>query len=422
MQNSQAILLILLTIFVVNKCTVIELRTDNYEPEVILNKKSDWLIKYYASWCPHCIRMKKAFESASNSQEGLVRYGGVNCPSEDSICKDEGVGGYPKIRFRSQKGFWVQYRGNRSESSFVEFTNQFRHRSYNKITETKLMSLYSHYWISFIIYVPSKTSNSKNKKIEGHLQKLSDKGPDQYTFIHLDSALLNPASNPFDKKIELLLQDESNNDLPMLVSFQLGSLELYSGPFDDLTILDDWIKRKSVQKIQNFNYLDPLKLKQQKKFAVVSVINLKDDSTISLRSDMMKVEAKNKEKFKNFVFSWVDISRKNNKRDFENKYRIMKANIPALVVIDFEKDIFWNLNEIINGKNSNNTDIETFLSKIDTNKMEEPKINQTIQKVHFLSDTWFWFLILVVVIGYLYLKFVRPIVKKQRRRNEIHFL
>ncbi|KAJ6242929.1 protein disulfide-isomerase tmx3 [Anaeramoeba flamelloides] len=422
MQNSQTILLILLTIFLVSKCKVIEIKTNNYETEVILNNKSDWLIKYYSRWCGHCKNMKEAFERASNAQYGLVKYGGVECPVEKSVCKDEGIRGYPTIRFRSQKGFWVDYSGDRSDSSFIEFTNKFRHQSYNKITDTKLMSMYSQSWISFIIYVPSETNNSLNKKIEGHLQKLSNKSPDQYTFIHLDFALLSPASNQFDKKIEFLLQDERNKDLPMLVSFQLGTLELYNGPFGDLTTLDDWIESKSVQKIQNFNYLDQLALKQQKKFAVVSVINLKVEPTISLRSDLMETEAKNKDKFKNFVFSWVDISQKSNERDFETKYRITKENIPALVVIDFENDLFWNLNEIKNGKNSNNTDIETFLSKFDTNEIEEPKINQTTPQVPFLSDTWFWILILVVVIGYLYLKFLKPMVKKQRIRNSNDFL
>ncbi|KAJ3426943.1 protein disulfide-isomerase a6 [Anaeramoeba flamelloides] len=413
MKNFQTTLLIFFSIFLVSQCGVIELTESNYNTEVLLNKESDWLIKFYANWCPHCQNMKEAFERASNAQDGIVKYGGVECPSENSVCEKEGIRGYPTIRFRSQKGFWIDYNQDRSEKSFKEFSNKYAHRSYNKIADTQLLNKYSDYCISFIIYVPSKSDDSLNEQIETHLQTLSKESPTLFTFVHLDLDLLKPSINKFDEKIQLFIKDETNDGPPLLISFQSDSLELYNGPFDDLTIIDDWIKSKSVQKIQNFNDLDLQELKAQSKFAVVSLVDLEVSSTLLLRGDMMAIQEKNRDKFNNFVFSWINIDH-NNQNEFQKKYRIKKKNLPTLIVIDFEKDSFWNLDQINGDKNDNKDTIQQLLTKVENNEIENYQINQKTPFVHFFSDTWFWFVILLALLGYLYIKFVKPMMKKRR--------
>lgn len=87
-----------------------------------LKKKKNALVFYYAPWCGHCKAAKPHFAAAAEEiVDKKSTLAAVDCTKYKSICTEEGVEGFPTIKFYSygKKGF--KYMGPRNQEGFVDF-------------------------------------------------------------------------------------------------------------------------------------------------------------------------------------------------------------------------------------------------------------------------------------------------------------
>nr|XP_026691925.1 dnaJ homolog subfamily C member 10 isoform X1 [Ciona intestinalis] len=65
-----------------------------------------WIVDFYAKWCGPCKAMLPAWRQMAKLLEGVVKVGAVDCaiPTNNQLCKTQGVNAYPEIRlFPSKK-------------------------------------------------------------------------------------------------------------------------------------------------------------------------------------------------------------------------------------------------------------------------------------------------------------------------------
>ena len=86
------------------------------------------LVMFYAPWCGHCSTTKPELEKAKPELDGKTVNGKkikvmmIDCDANPEMNKKYDVEGYPTIKLFKQ-GSQVEYNGDRSKESFVEFVN-----------------------------------------------------------------------------------------------------------------------------------------------------------------------------------------------------------------------------------------------------------------------------------------------------------
>ncbi|ETV77553.1 hypothetical protein, variant [Aphanomyces astaci] len=72
---------------------------DNFTAGVLMSDVV-WVVDFYAPWCPHCKHFAPHFEGVADhySDSTTVKYGAVDCTTEDKLCAEYEVMGYPQLR------------------------------------------------------------------------------------------------------------------------------------------------------------------------------------------------------------------------------------------------------------------------------------------------------------------------------------
>jgi len=78
------------------------------------------LVEFYAPWCGHCKQLAPEWESAATQLKGKAVVAKIDCTIEQDICKNEGVSGYPTIKF-FKNGAPLAYNGDRTASGITSW-------------------------------------------------------------------------------------------------------------------------------------------------------------------------------------------------------------------------------------------------------------------------------------------------------------
>lgn len=78
----------------------VPLTSDTFDAEVIDVVRPSFLL-FYAPWCGHCKALKPAWnEMAAEYQASTgVLIGEVDCTTNEDLCKEHDVEGYPELKF-----------------------------------------------------------------------------------------------------------------------------------------------------------------------------------------------------------------------------------------------------------------------------------------------------------------------------------
>ncbi|XP_062519566.1 protein disulfide-isomerase A5-like, partial [Corticium candelabrum] len=88
-------------------------------------KKKHTLVMFYAPWCGHCKAAKPKFQEAAElmAEKKKVAFAAVDCTdsSNRNLCTQEGVEGYPTIKYYNYGKKGERYAGGRETDDFVQF-------------------------------------------------------------------------------------------------------------------------------------------------------------------------------------------------------------------------------------------------------------------------------------------------------------
>lgn len=82
-------------------------------------------IKFFAPWCGHCKAIKQDWETLMNNfaNDPQILVAEVDCTEEASLCAEQGVEGYPTIRWGTLPSL-QEYEGERSLEELMAFAKE----------------------------------------------------------------------------------------------------------------------------------------------------------------------------------------------------------------------------------------------------------------------------------------------------------
>jgi protein disulfide-isomerase A1 len=80
-------------------------------------------VEFYAPWCGHCKHLAPEWKKLATTLKGKLPVAKVDCTTEQSVCSEEGVEGYPTIKF-FKKGQPIPYNGERSAEDMQEWAEK----------------------------------------------------------------------------------------------------------------------------------------------------------------------------------------------------------------------------------------------------------------------------------------------------------
>ena len=81
------------------------------------------MVKFFQTWCGHCTRMAPDWDKLSKEVHPSVFIYDVNCGDEADLCQENGVSGYPTIKYY-QNGVEHKYEGGRGFNDLLDFTKE----------------------------------------------------------------------------------------------------------------------------------------------------------------------------------------------------------------------------------------------------------------------------------------------------------
>lgn len=84
-------------------------------------------VKFYAPWCGHCKRMAPTWEELAakfNVDGQKIVIGKVDCTVETALCSENGVTGYPTLKFYNAEGEDEKYKGGRDLDTLEKFVRE----------------------------------------------------------------------------------------------------------------------------------------------------------------------------------------------------------------------------------------------------------------------------------------------------------
>ncbi len=115
-----AVLAILVCAAVVS-AEVVKLTADNFDTIVNDNSKSV-LVKFFAPWCGHCVRMQPAYEELSKQVGADVVIAELDATQHQAVSSKHGVRGFPTIKlFTKTDKAGKPYQGARDAAAMKAF-------------------------------------------------------------------------------------------------------------------------------------------------------------------------------------------------------------------------------------------------------------------------------------------------------------
>ncbi|VDN10263.1 unnamed protein product [Dibothriocephalus latus] len=101
--------------------SVIELTDSNFD-DLVLKSQDEWLVSFYAPWCPHCKSLKPQWELAAKKLGGKMKLGAIDATIHQSLAQRYSIKGFPTIKLFPagvKSGAAGDYDGGRSAEDIV---------------------------------------------------------------------------------------------------------------------------------------------------------------------------------------------------------------------------------------------------------------------------------------------------------------
>jgi len=119
--------------FVVAKRNVVQLSEDNWKEML----DQEWMVEFYAPWCPACKALQPVWEDFSTWSEDLsIKVGQVDVTTSPGLSGRFMVTALPTI-FHVLNGEFRQYRGARDKDAFISFVEEEKWKSIDAIPSWK---------------------------------------------------------------------------------------------------------------------------------------------------------------------------------------------------------------------------------------------------------------------------------------------
>ena len=91
----------------------------------VLESSDIWFINFYSPRCSHCHDLAPVWRRLAVQLAGVVRVGAVNCQEEFTLCRQQGITGYPTLNLYTWSQGTVKFQGRKEEEEIMNFLVSF---------------------------------------------------------------------------------------------------------------------------------------------------------------------------------------------------------------------------------------------------------------------------------------------------------
>ena len=156
-----------------------------------------WLVKFYAPWCGHCKRLAPILDEVAAGSDGSVSFGKVDCTTNDALCKQFNVNGFPTLILMQGSNRW-EYKGPRKAKDLVKVTQRMQQPAIKTLSAaSELTNLHESAAVIFF-HAPDADAKDQSSAFEVAAHKLMHEN----TFATASSAevikeIMGPNAPPY---------------------------------------------------------------------------------------------------------------------------------------------------------------------------------------------------------------------------------
>ncbi|KAL4241266.1 hypothetical protein ABKN59_000026 [Abortiporus biennis] len=293
-------------------------------------------IKFYAPWCGHCKKLAPTWVQLAHEMQGKLNVAEVNCDAHSSLCRSQGVTGYPMLIYYSPGGVdKTEYTGGRKFPQLKAFSDKLSSPAVQEWQSDDVTSLVGEHQVVYLLL-----HNPSDAAYLSMLQEASQVlfGSPQ-VYKSSSAALYRHFSVDPGKTILLVLKDH-NGDTPA-ASYEFKNLSADRQREE----LKTWLLRNKLptsleldsdtfQEVMNAPHHPLVVLVAAPATELSAISNQVQDIAAKWRSNKHEGDV---------VFAWMDSGRWANW--LKSMYGIKAASLPAVVITDHSCLVYYDADQ-----------------------------------------------------------------------------
>jgi len=355
---------------------VVELTSDNFEPLVQQDPANGlWFIKLYAPWCGHCKALAPILDKVAPFMKGKMAFGKIDCTVEKALCKEKfQVKGYPTLKIY-RDGAFFDYPGERHADAIITFGEKMSENPVQVVEDLDhaidKIAKHSKDKIVFVAYDPDAPNDHTLETTllsTQRLQVFSQVARIQQAFASFGYI---PSNIGLTKLSQFGVENKA-----FLAKIERGADPvLYQGEMTSPNFLD-FVKANNHALVTELGGHNFRQMGQLGKLLAIAVVNPDDAVKSNKFVDEIKSYAKAASHaiLDKYLFCTMD-GKKFEK--FLTQFKIMKANLPEIFVLQYEGKEFWQDSSVFT--------VDEFIKSIENGEITKQKAEEPQTKNPFMQ-------------------------------------
>ncbi|KAG8995766.1 hypothetical protein FRB94_011656 [Tulasnella sp. JGI-2019a] len=310
--------------------TVSSLSVKNF---AIVRDEGPVFVKFFAPWCGHCKKLAPVWTELASQLKGVVNVAEVNCDNDATLCRKEGVEGYPMI-FLYHGGNKREYRGPRKLESMEAFAKKGTALGMNALDKPEFIKLAKKENVVFVYLETAGATNDHSEKVEAAAKALLGDPP----LVRSSDAQLRTHLGQDDQQVPRLVavkHSEVVSTLPITISTSSSTISRW--------LMENKMPTSTELNGENFQ---SIMRAEDGPYVVLAALNT--DEAFQQRLDVEKRKlhemardwhkSGKKVNGRSVVFVWMN--GKTWAKWLKSMYGIKEYNLPALVITDHQQLVY----------------------------------------------------------------------------------
>lgn len=332
-----------------------------------------WLVKFYAPWCGHCVKLAPVLDDVAPILAGKMSIGKVDCTTEQVLCKKFSVKSYPTLKY-FRNGAAHDYPSGRDATSIIAFGEKMSGQPVTLISSyqeamSKLIS--KSHPVAYIVFDPNVNDPSSTfvhglidasgaSQDEKSMMKIIKSTDRTRVYEHVASKLQSHASfgmfhpvDTFPEEIRKLFSFHSDvdGDGPatssstyvegqyFLARIEQGvPLRLYTGDPLSTSHMESFITMHNLPTVLELNGNNFRFVSRRGKPLVIGVYNPDDTTNDKFRTEVTQYAIGGTYK-EDYIYSMMDGKRWDK---FLAQFQVYgKDGLPQWIVVDVPNWTYW---------------------------------------------------------------------------------
>ncbi|KZT20616.1 thioredoxin-like protein [Neolentinus lepideus HHB14362 ss-1] len=305
-------------------------------------KDSPTFVKFFAPWCGHCKKLAPIWIDLARHMQNKLTIAEVNCEDHSSLCKSQGVTGYPMLYYYSGQGAdKTEYAGGRKFEQLKAFAERVVAPAVQEIKFDALKDTASEHPVFYLLLHAQDDTRSVNDVTQAaHI--LLGSPP---IFTSASPEFLTHFSLPTSSLPILLALKDHDFTLPTSTYHPPHVNSKHASAIEST---QHWLlanRLPTATELSSDSFQSIMKAQHKPLVVLVAVSDVNDQSTLKTIRDMGR-QWRNRKGLageRGVVFTWMDAGKWS--KWLKSMYGIRSGDLPGVVIADHQSLMYFDTDQ-----------------------------------------------------------------------------